>query len=130
MRDHRVERLRPVERDRRGRAVALDADQCTGDARVVEKRAVSHQLGIQPAVIGVVDLFRHQPVEERADLARRRGRVDRNRRTRGSGGRHRQDEQEEHAPSPCHRTLHSGCAPGSDAVSIIPDTGAAIACEA
>ena len=44
---------------------------------IVEERAVADEFSVEAAIVSVVDLLGHQPVEERADLARRRCCVDR-----------------------------------------------------
>src|SRR6185295_3427364 len=95
--DGGVERLILVERDRRNRAIALDRRPVRGRRRVVEQRAIPYQLGIQAAVVGVVDLLRHHAIQQGTDLARHRGGVDRDRRRRGArirrGKRQRQRQQ-------------------------------------
>src|SRR6185436_16030984 len=93
--DGGVERLILVERDRRNRAIALDRRPVRGRRRVVEERAIPYQLGIQAAVVGVVDLLRHQAIQQGTDLARRRGGVDRDRRRRGARNS-RSENQHEH----------------------------------
>ena len=75
--DGRVERLLWIERHRRGRTVGLDERPMRGCGSIVEERAVADEFSVQAAIVRMVDLLRHQPVEERADLARRRCGVDR-----------------------------------------------------
>ena len=83
--DGRVERFLRIERHRRGRTVGLDERPMRGCSRIVEERAVANELSVETAIVGVVDLLGHQPVEERTDLTRWRCCVDRYGGTRGAG---------------------------------------------
>ena len=56
---------------------------------IIEKGAVSNQLGVESAVVRMVDLFGHQPVKPRADLAHRMSRIDGERGFGGKGGLYR-----------------------------------------
>jgi hypothetical protein len=80
-RNRLVQRRAPVERDRGG-PVLLNHRPAHGRLCVVQEGAVVNQLGVQPPVVRMINLLGHQAVEERADLARRRGRIDCDRRSR------------------------------------------------
>ena len=99
-----VEGHAPIERDRRCASFSLDDRPVRGRGRIVQKRAVLDELRVQASVVGVVDLFGHQAVEERTDFSRRRVRVDRNRWPRGMGRRHAEDNQQRYIPSTWHET--------------------------
>ncbi len=58
-----------VERQDHGRIRVADGGPMRRCGWVIEKGAVLNQLGIQPAVVGMIDLLGHQTVEERTHLA-------------------------------------------------------------
>ena len=69
----RIPRHRPARRPLRHRNPVRRIAQ-------VQKRPVLHQLPIQPALVRVVDLLGHQPIQRRAHLRPRLPRIDRQRR--------------------------------------------------
>jgi len=86
----RVKRLIAIERDGANAPVVLHHRPMYGRGGIVLKRAVAHELGVKPAVVGVVDLLSHQPVKRRADLGDDVRRInpehDGRRRSVGDGG--------------------------------------------
>src|SRR5205823_7274890 len=97
------ERLGWIERDGGRRAISVDRRPVRRRRRLVEKRTVAYELGVQPAVIGVVDLLRHQTIKKRTDLARWCGCVDRDDRRRSAwNGR---GKRQRHGQPTCLLTL-------------------------
>ena len=97
-----VERLTLVQRDRGRGALPLNDRPVRRRRRIVEKGSILHQLGIQAAVVGVIDLLGHQSVEEPADVAGGGRRIDRDRWPRGAARRHGHVEQERYGQFSYH----------------------------
>jgi hypothetical protein len=65
-----------IEGHRAGAARTLDERPVDRLAGIVLKRAILDQLGIKSAVVGVIDLFRHQSVKGGSEMPRHRRGVD------------------------------------------------------